>query len=291
MRATDATLLVAESKADTSTLAHLLTDNVRLQKGQGKINCVGAHDYLTTEERKRAVFLVDCDGEDNDKILGGESLVITENRDLEADLFFRLTSFENIIVSRLASADGDVKDFRDEARKCLLFAQELATNVGIILDTAVQRGYQVKLWDNIEGKKRRIGIRDIARIDNYCSELATLTVAQILDEFATLLGWPEEAKHNILRDSAVNALRLCRYHATADCSPCKARRFANGHELVDIGARLVALRIVGEHEKADFKAFERLLRSSYTPSHLNQWGIVHRVRKFEEWSGKSVLRA
>lgn len=290
MRTTDATLLVAESNSDTNTLAHLLDDNVRLQKGQGKVNCVGAHQYLNAEERKRALFLVDCDGEDNDAILGKEGLVVSQNRDLEADLFFCLSSFENIIVSKLAVTDGDVRHFRTEARACLEFATDLATQVGLIRDLAARRRMRVKVWDKSQGKKRKIGIRDISNVDDLCGGIASTGLEQIVAEFAGLLDWTVDEQRELLSISASNASHPCRMHTAQNCPPCKARRFANGHELVDIGARLLALRFGDDSEEADFVAFEKSLRLSPSPFEIQQWNTLRRFRRFEEWSGTRILR-
>ncbi len=288
----DHVILVAESNADTSALSGILADAVHVQKGMGKVNCVGAHQYLTDEERRRTLFLVDCDGEDNQELLAKDALIISENRDLESDMFFRLRSFEEILVRQFAQKDGSLSLFRTAARECHSFVLELATRVGLIRDIANRLGLQTRLEDMCTGKRRKVSVRDLKDIDTYCSSLQTPAFETILSEFRNLLTWTDGDVISVRNSSAANSVKKCRIHNESDCLACKGRRFANGHELVDLGARVLAFkRHGGEGPPApNFREFEHLLRASVTSDACADWQTVTRIRRFETWGGFTILR-
>ncbi|MFJ5694763.1 hypothetical protein ACIP9X_13015 [Arthrobacter sp. NPDC093125] len=288
----DHAVLVAESNADTSALSGILSDAVHVQKGMGKINCVGAHRYLTDEERRRALFLVDCDGEDNQELLSKDALILSENRDLESDMFFRMRSFEELLVRHFAQQDGSLSNFRSAARECHDFVLETATRVGLIRDIANRLGLQTRLDDILTGKRRKVGVRDLKDIDIYCSSLQAPTFGTILAEFRDLLGWTSVEMIKVRNSSENNSAKKCRMHNESDCLACKGRRFANGHELVDLGARVLAFKRHGSEglQTPGFREFEHLLRASVTSEACADWPTVARIRRFESWGGFSILR-
>ncbi|MFE5836683.1 hypothetical protein [Arthrobacter sp. NPDC056493] len=288
----DHAVIVAESHADTSALSGILADAVHLQKGMGKANCVGAWNYLTEDEKRRALFLVDCDGEDNSHLLGDKGLIVSEHRDLESDLFLRLRGFEELLVRKLAEQDGSLSSFRASARNCHAFVLELATIVGMIRDLANRRTLPTRIRDEQNGKRRKFGVRDLKNLNSYCRTLEAASFDVVLVEFQMLMGWSEEQTTWIRRDSKNNASKSCRRHDLADCTYCKGRRFANGHELVDLGARVLALRHhqPEQHDNPNFQEFESLLRATVAGGSSAGWPTVDRMRRFEDWSGFSVLR-
>lgn len=288
----DHAVLVAESHADTSALSAILADAVHLQKGMGKTNCVGAWDYLSEDEKRRALFLVDCDGEDNSHLLGHKGLIVSEHRDLESDVFLRLRGFEELLVRKLAERDGSLSSFRATARNCHAFIIELATTVGMIRDLANRRRLGTRIRDEQTGKRRKVGVRDLRNLNSYCRTMEAASFDVVLAEFQILLGWSEEQISTLRQDSKTNASKTCRLHDSADCAYCKGRRFANGHELVDLGARVLALHHdhPEQHDNPNFQEFESLLRASVAGGWSAGWPTVDRMRRFEDWSGYSVLR-
>lgn len=282
--------LFAESNSDTSALADLLADGIEVRKAQGKANCVGAHAYLSEDERRRVLFLVDCDGEDNSKILGIPSMIISSNRDLESDMFFVLRSYERLILTHLAERDGGIGDFRIRALECLNFVVHVTTLVGQIRDLAVARGLPTKIFDESTQKKRKVGVRDIGDLAQRCISLKAPLFEDLLAQFQSVLDWPSGTELVLSALSRENATKPCRAHSLPDCLGCRARRFANGHDLIDLGARVLHSQILGLQGEPDYRNFERNLRLAIVSERCLAWATYDRMRRYERWSGKAVLK-
>lgn len=288
----DDVLLISESPDDARTMAKYLANNVRFKPASGKRNSLAAHEYLTESEHRNVLFMVDCDGEDNKKILNLPNLIITDNRDLESDYFLILGAFKELTVQALLRhpEHEDIYEVRVLADKINSFVVDVAEKIGRIRTQAARAKLKIKVTE--EGKRpRKLDARDLSNIEQRSATLAPFSYEEISKEFAAINNWDENWPIRLGQWEKTGNRKICRKHTENDCSSCKVRRFANGHDLIQLAARAYNFHVLRKPVDSivDYKAFEELLRSSGSHN-ATEWSMVTRSRKFEAWSNKQVLR-
>ena len=100
-------LVVVEGPTDRNALFPFLMPTVVVIPANGKNQVLHAFTELETSLRNAVLFLVDCDGGVDPRFKGHVELVISSNRDTEADLLFELGALER---DRFACFESSQRD-------------------------------------------------------------------------------------------------------------------------------------------------------------------------------------
>ena len=95
--------MVVEGASDRSALYPFVVPTAWVVPAYGKEQVLCAYDELEAPLRNGTLFIADCDGGVDARYKGNADLVITTNRDIEADLLFELQALERVALDVLAA--------------------------------------------------------------------------------------------------------------------------------------------------------------------------------------------
>jgi hypothetical protein len=281
-------LLVVEGASDKRALFPLLDDGVFVVPANGKEMLLGAYSALQGEGLTRCLYLVDCDGSLEAKWRGMPDLIISQNRDMEADLLFQLDAFSGVSREYLAHKFDSVGQLRPVAAQKLEFCAQLTAQVGMVLDAARAKGLPTRVVDGVTNKRRKVELRDVDGFEAWVSKGELPPSPVLLGALGDALGWLDDDKNALDSIVALGGHKLCRAHSTASCAPCQARRFSNGHHLVETLAQVLRSSLGRDVSVASAAEATRM---SLDPGRLSAWDVVARIRTWEAASGGVVLSA
>lgn len=270
-------LLVVEGSTDKRALLPFLLPDVVVVPARGKDMLLGAYALLEPDSLSNCLFVVDCDGETASEWKGRPNLIISENRDIEADLLFELSAFDRLVAEYLGAGLSTPSDVASQAAGLLLQCSELTANLGVLLDSARQRGLRVRVIDGVTGVKRRAAPSDLPSLEAWLSSGHAPNYREVLQDLKGLLAWSDTDLAAVELDARAGEGKSCRAHGRARCIPCRARRYSNGHDLVQAITRALRSRI-GELEQTEV---ERAVRMCADKQLADRWIVAQRVRLWE----------
>lgn len=249
---------------------------------------MSARLLLRAEELARTTFIVDCDGESTRAWLSDE-IIVTDTCDLEADLLIGLELSTSIATQVLARRYGDISAVHETAKSISTYAQDVSAGLGVVLNAGRSVGVSVSTRDLRTGKKRRTRLSDIPDAPKWASSHSqTPEVTVLLDQVAALKGWSTADKDAVCARLSAGGKKPCRRHGTGNCSPCIARRFSNGHDVVEALEMTLAVELgpgcLAPHE------IESLAIASSTSMDRSKWKVLARLRNRELATGLSLVR-
>lgn len=283
-RAPESVCVIVEGSTDRKCLLRIADRNAVIVPANGKANLLFAFDNLERELRSGVLFLVDCDNNLPPKYRGHLDLVITENRDIEADFMLRLSSLAVIAM------DYTDVERRDEcelmADSILHTARDLSALFNSILDLARQLKLRVRIGD-VNRNQRKISLLDLPEQ----AELSVLSGRQLaqglIARLSRKLAWTGSKVASIETALSEMAQKPCRRHSQRSCRECWYRSYCAGHDLVDA----VVIVCAEKHRvRLGSRDVEEKLREGLDPSNLPDWPVAARVCSWEGATGLRVLR-
>lgn len=277
-------IVIVEGIHDRRCLLPFLTDSTVVLVANSKEVVIWTYENLETDLRDGVLFIMDCDGHVQDHLKGRTDLVITTNRDIEADLLFELNAM-NRLASELIEAEVAMAA-REVAAEALAVACKMSGMHGAVLHAAKSVGAPIRINDRSTRQSRPIRVSDLDECDGWASDTSLLTGHSIVVSIGGKLSWDGAqlvAIEGALRSSSA---KRCRSHASAECEPCFHRSFCDGHALVDSLAVVLRARCGARISAAEL---DRLMRVSSDASQLSGWEVANRIRQWEAFGGRSVL--
>lgn len=274
-------LVVVEGPRDRKALLPLASEWAFIVPAGGRDKLVFAFDNLEEEFRDRVLFILDCDGGVDLRLKGQLGLVITSNRDMEADLILELNAVEGVVFQ--VADVSDVPNGRALSDRIVEQACDLSAAFGVVLAGAWACGYPTKIRGKGGRPPHTATLMDVnnewssENLTNSPQDLAKRLAAVIPwggDELGTVVGWM-----GIARDKA------CRSHGCASCRECWYRSYSRGHDLVD-ALGIVLMTLAG----VKVEPLDSLLRLGLDHSRVGDWSVARRVRSWEEQAQRYALR-
>jgi len=279
-------LAIVEGVSDRAALMPHFAGEVVLKAAKGREKLLSAYFGLESSLRSPVVFIFDCDGNTPLELKGQVDLVISSNRDMEADLIFDLNAFHGVTQDYLGRIYEDTAVVRAHTEAAVEQASEMSTDLGLILKGAKAMGLTTHIKRPRAGIDRVITVTDVndAAFDfssRRPSDLSTLSQA-----VGTVLGWGQLDIEEISKRANSEYETHCARHETV-CGRCRKRQLANGHHLVD-ALSLILDRVHGQIVSPSLVASG--LRMSPSPLALKSWVVLRRLKAWEDASGMRVLR-
>lgn len=284
-RGTRNSILVVEGITDKRALMPLLDPSVVVIPADGKDKLVAAFDGLTGSHRNGVAFILDCDGETHRRLKGHLELVITTNRDVEADLILIVGAFRRVAFELLAQHFDARKQIEDAAEAIVDDASFFATKFGLVRVTAVRLGLRVKLQDCVTRRKRAIRPSDLVELSDMLMHSGQVSIDEISTGVGAILGWSDQQVAQVVEACVSVRKGFCIRHGER-CVPCQTQRYCGGHVLVDVLPALVLLRY-GVVTNA--RVLDSHLRIASSSCDLAVWGVPERLRKWQEFSGQPLM--
>jgi len=244
------------------------------------------YDELEAPLRNGTLFIADCDGGVDARYKGNADLVITTNRDIEADLLFELQALERVALDVLAAHGPNPRSVQRMGAAALELASRLAVSLGLLQTTAITLGLPTRVIDAGSGGRRRFRLADVAGIDARLAGGVAPSVAELASEVGPLVGWTPAQKARIVGSARGVGQTRCTEHRTQHCLICLRRTQCNGHHLVDAISIVLSAR---HGARIGSVELNRALRVAADRSQLGSWGVVRRARAWEAGSGMKVI--
>jgi hypothetical protein len=281
----DKTLLVVEGTSDRQSIVPFLADSVHVAAAGGRPGVLKAREKCQEEGISNCLFLVDCDGLTSADWLGHSNLIISSNRDLEADFHLELRSFERFGMQHLAKGADSVHEIRAVVTQLSDYVLRMASRLGIVLDAARAVKLPLRLVDS-NGARRRIRFGDIPSSVSWAREKVLLSEEELAEEIGSVLGWTVEDRQRLAAFSVQARAKTCRSHGLSDCHACAARRFCNGHDLVEF----TTLTMCGHLDAViPIQEVSSNLRMAADSRRLRGWDVMRRIGAWESAAGRQLL--
>jgi len=268
-------IVVVEGTTDRSAIFPFLESNVVVIPGNGKDQVLRAFSDLEPSLRHGVLFIVDCDGGVDPFFKGHLELVISANRDIEADLLFELGALERVALSILSTVAANPQDAVETAHSLLVSASMVAVGFGVIRTAAQSASLPVRVLDARTGLRRRLTVFDAPSVVGAPVHDSAEAVAELLREMGSLLKWSgsdqtsvAELTHQILRTP-------CTLHGSSTCLVCQQNRYCGGHDLVESLSLFLRIR---HNIRLPASDLDRDLRIAADRSRLSSWRVVQRGR-------------
>lgn len=292
----DQSLLVLEGKSDSSALLKFFNSDVHFQAAQGKMNALSARNYLSEEENERILYVVDCDGDEaRGSYTSIPNVIITETRDLESDFFLVHKSFESLLQSAYAAQEVSFhsSEAHSYANRIGSYTLQIASDFCRVRSLANKLNLPTKVrFDELGSqiKPRKLGIRDVPNIDTICKNLDEINFETYLEVGQNKLNWTLTDIERIKQLDRNRSNKNCKMHKEKDCPSCAIRLFANGHEIVDLAARVYYYHVLQKSLdfEIDYHDFSSNLFGRVNNSPMD-WSLIQRTRLFENWSNRRLL--
>jgi hypothetical protein len=270
--------LVVEGASDKKSFQPLLDSAFHFVPARGKDMVLWAHDALASEGITDCLFIVDCDGSLDAKWLGQPCLIVSTNRDVEADLLFDVSAFERMALEFLSDHVTTRIDCQILAGSLLALAKNLTGGFGVVLDAARTEGVPISRVDKITGTRVRIRMKELGELRDWVQNFVSIDAGEMLTSVSAEMNWSKAEVDRVRGVMEHGSVKLCRIHSVAACLSCIARRFSNGHDLVDVLSLGISQRCGYSVSEAEVARAIRLATSS---EELKNWDVANRI---DRWS-------
>ncbi|MFD7655870.1 hypothetical protein ACFV4N_18000 [Actinosynnema sp. NPDC059797] len=282
----DSALVVVEGVTDKRALFPFVSSTCFVVPAAGKDRLITAFESLDKDLLDKTLFILDCDGSTPQRLKGRSGLILTVNRDLEADLLFELQSLNRIVADYFADSaptPSSVSSILEEIQKEVA---EVTQSFGMLRKVAGEAGFRVRVKDTGRRNSRKIRLYDLGAVESKIGSGAQIPLAVILDEMSSRLGWNNDQKSDIASRCKALSRIECRHHGESACKPCGFRKYCNGHDIVDALAICLSRRLKKAVRAEDI---DRMLRMSSSERFLPSWEVYRRVRNWESDSSLNVF--
>lgn len=276
-------MVIVEGDDDRRAIFPFLSGPVVVVPAGGKTNVLAAYQQLEIKFRAGVVFIVDCDGSLAEPMKGRVDLVITTNRDIEADLLLELKAFDRVADEYLSPEATDPAELANLSIELLDIAADLAHHIGVLQASAAGLGLRTRRL----GKAKNGG--KIRVFDLPSAEAMASGSPRDLDALATdlaaLTGWSPVEREAVIELAEQHLQEECA-HSAQCCSDCRRQRHANGHHLVDCVTATLA-----NHSSTDIAASEvaHALRIGADRSLVSGWEVAKRLQRWQDERGLVLL--
>jgi hypothetical protein len=279
-------VIIVEGSSDRSVILHFAAPDTVVVVARGKDRLVHAYDHLESSLRAAVVFILDCDGTTPPRLKGRSDLVLTANRDLEADLVFELAAHRRVVADLLSNRLESGNAVMQAAEAIREAAADVATHLGLALDAARAADLPVRIYDARLSRRTRLAPSDMPEVDAWLADAVPVLAVSVIGAAARILGW-SPAEQAIVSGGVASRLgETCARHKSAQCGPCTMRRYCNGHDLVDA---LVRGMRVTHQSSLGIEDFGRMLRVASPGNPVERWVVLERIRSWQCRSGASAL--
>ncbi|WP_138067608.1 hypothetical protein [Cellulomonas rhizosphaerae] len=283
----DVPILVVEGMSDRQAFGRVLDPRVKVVPARGKEMVLESRKHLSVGERERCTIVIDCDGRVEASWLTDDNVVVSANRDLEADLVIELKVMRSVAHDFLAPLYDNGSEVARHANRLERYVLEFACVMGVLLDAARALGAKTRVVDAVTARKRRVQILDLPEALGWLRAYAVPSLQEISNAVGASVGWSEAQREEIVRHACAGGAKLCRLHGAAECSGCKIRRFSNGHDIVDISAQVLSDHggyAVSSAEVA--RALRVAIGVRATPQ---EWSVIGRLSIRQAATGRRLL--
>lgn len=284
--ASEIALIVVEGSSDRRALYPFLHPKTVVVAANGNYHVVSAFDGLETDVRKGILFILDCDGTVDERLKGHRELVITTNRDIEADLLFELDGLTRVAYSVLGGAVSR-EEIDTQVRDLLRFARQLTSTIGLIQTSARSLGLRVRVASRSSGQRRPLRLRDVRDIPQWAARLYRPSILEAAKAIANSTGWSEEDVEAVAGRAVELRESICKPHSRSACASCRYMTHCNGHYLVEA----ISLALTQHHSvRISAEELDRSVRIAADPRRLGDWQVVRRIQAWEEGQACRALR-
>jgi len=261
-------------------------DTAQVVPASGKDHVLRAFDELEDHLRAETVFIVDCDGGIEDRYKGSRELVITTNRDIEADILFELNALPRLALDVLAGRANNPSSVQALADDALSQAATLATFIGLVHSAAIALTLPTKVI-GANGRRQKFRLTDLAELHHRVQTNGLRDAEAVANAVAPLVGWDTDDVNAVSAKAAASAQQPCAEHGRRGCSQCLRRAYCNGHQLVDALGAVFATRHGVRMTRPEL---ERAVRLAADPTRVPAWKVAERVRDWGVAVGIQILR-
>lgn len=277
--------MIVEGKQDRAALLRHLVPSALVKVANGKDRLIAAYDGLESHLREQVIFLIDCDDEVPQRLKGKLDLVISSNRDMDADLVIEMGAFSTAALAVLGEQGESGGWVAEAAQLGLSRSLSLAVAMGIVVKFARERGLPCRVKIARKGIDRPLSLEDLEDVDFH--QAAPISISRVANSFGRAMEWGDRDIRLVLDSSEALFATPCAAHGVR-CEECMSKTFANGHQVVDALAGFLST-VHGAEITAPELA--RALRLAVTPSHVSEWNVAKRIRDWQTVTGLELIQA
>lgn len=279
-------LVVVEGVTDRRALLPFMAPTVVVIPSRGKPNALAAHERVRTESLPGVLVVVDCDGSTPAELKGRADLILSANRDIEADLLFELNALRRFAIDVVSDSCANLTQVESVADRIL----EQSQVVGSLLERARQAarsaGATTRLVDSTTGERRKVQPRDLPQAATWLAATQRPDLLDVAHAYAVAAGWDAATTQKVVRIAKKSAALPCPAHGRRNCLPCDARSLCVGHDLVE----LVAISLRLETGSAiDPREVDRGLRIASDGGLFAKWCVSVRGMRWAETTGVTLF--
>jgi hypothetical protein len=228
------------------------------------------------------LVLIDCDGEVPDELKGLPDLIISANRDLEADLLLELNALRRYAMDLVA--DSAVNRAEAEARIATTLERALAVAAELerVRRAARASGVTTRLLDPVTGRRRKVAARDLPVAATWLSTADRVSTADVVQAYGAAAGWSPEDEDLVIQATRHTVATPCVPHGARQCAPCEYRALCVGHDLVELVAQALRDETGWTLELTEV---DRGLRVASDRQLVADWCVSVRGRRWAEGAG------
>lgn len=280
-------VVVVEGLSDRRAFGRILHPEVRVVPAQGKETVLNSRQFLTDAERARCTLIIDCDGEVSPNWLECDDVIVSTNRDLEADLIIELRVMHSVAYEYLAPLYDNGTALGAHVSRLEGYVLEFASLLGLVLDAARRRHRRVRVTDPRTLKRRRVQVSDLPEASSWLADYRLPSANEVAEAVGARVGWSGAEQEEIIAEAAAGGGKLCRRHGRGDCRDCKIRRFGNGHDIVDIAA--IVLTDHAGHAVAAGEVARAMRIALGVEFRAERWSVVERLVRRERAIGLPIV--
>ena len=188
-RGTRNPFLIVEGLSDKRALLPFVDGSVAVIPADGKDKLLAAYVGLTDKERRHIAFVLDCDGSTPSELKGLHDLVITTNRDVEADLIFELRAFQHYCLELLAHVYDSPLEVDREASTIVSMAAHISGILGAVVTVGGGEGLRLKVADG--NRRRRLRLSDLPELRGWLADPHVVGADEVAAAVARRLAWTD----------------------------------------------------------------------------------------------------
>ncbi len=280
-------LVVVEGPSDRRAILPFLNPQAVVIPARGKPNALAAYDSVSAAGVGAVLVVIDCDGDTPKALKGRDGLIISDGRDLEADLLFQLDAFHRVAIEMLAGVFESRAEIVACAEAILRRSVATASRLHYVRSAANELRVPSRIYDQAIAQRRRVLPVDIVGLpESVYGQSGLPRLHDIAVLLGVTLGWTAEQVALVSERARVSASERCAPHNSIDCQTCARSRSCNGHDLVGLlaaGVSWFGRAAVTENDVA------RSIRMASDRSLLDRWSLYRRARPWADRSGVALF--
>lgn len=279
-----ATFLVAEGGGDKVALTRHLDSSVRVKVAGGRETLVAAYLELEAHYRDRVVFVADCDGDTDQTLKGQVDLVISQNRDIQADHGLSLGALQPSLEVFLSPQYESQAQLRAVAENAAHAIRRVARVLTLLVVVAARHGLPTQVKVRGVGKRVLSAINLDAVVDWKSGTVPSVEAYAV--EAGRLLAWSMDDVELVRTRIEALLVEACRRHSLSTCDDCLDCTYIGGHQLIAASESYIVRTLgsqLGENEVSN------LLYACANGTLLDSWDVYRRLRVWSDASGFVIV--